>query len=77
VTILVGVVLGAWRRQHQVLAALAVALVAAAGLNFTLIPRGGILAAADVAVGVHSGLGILVWLLCWRSANAVNMAIGR
>jgi O-antigen/teichoic acid export membrane protein len=70
VTMLVGVVLGAWRRQHQVLIAIAVALVVAVLLNFYWIPRGGILAAANVAVGVHSALGLVVWLLCWRSQSA-------
>ncbi|HKI86548.1 MAG TPA: hypothetical protein VKA53_07370, partial [Thermoanaerobaculia bacterium] len=53
-SMVLGVVVAAWHRQKWGFALLCVSLALALGLNMVWIPRAGLLAAATVAVAVHS-----------------------
>lgn len=63
VTLLTSVVHAAWNQQGRLFWAMLTAFVAAFVLNLWQIPAAGALGAARVAVGVHSVLGLSLWLL--------------
>ncbi len=74
-SMVLGVVVAAWHRQKWGFVFLSVSLVLALGLNIVWIPRAGLLAAATVAVAVHSfaalgNFALAAWPQRERSAIA-------
>lgn len=62
-SMVLGVVLAAWRRQTLGLIVQVLAVFASVGLNLVWIPRAGMAGAAGVAVAVHSAVAVALFAL--------------
>ncbi len=71
-SMMIGVVLAAWRQQHLGLAALASVTVPALLLDILIIPVFGLMGAVNVAVVAHSMIAIISAVLAWTVKRQVN-----